>query len=263
MRSGHARYPGAKINEAMNLPSDLYPPGLAMNVRIRRFGIFLAILLLVNVGFAVFIALDLNKSSFPGKEPQVHYWLNRANVLSAMPGEPDEIVFLGDSLTQNFEVAELFQNLKVKNRGINGDTILGVSRRLGQITANKPRKIFIEIGINDLLKGHSVRDVLAGYRSIVHYIRQESPATEIYIQSLLPTSWNIYGTKEPVLEKIVRLNAGLRALAGKTGVTYVNLYDHFISMDRLNQGYDCGDGLHLNGQGYLMWKTILETHVNE
>jgi lysophospholipase L1-like esterase len=220
-------------------------------------------LLLVNVGFAVFIALGLNKSSLPDKEPRVLYWLNRANLLSTMPGEPDEIVFLGDSLTQNFEVAELFQNLKVKNRGINGDTILGVSRRLEQVTSHKPRKIFIEIGINDLLQGHSVRNVLAGYRSIVHHIRQESPATEIYIQSLLPTSWNIYGTNEPVLGRIVKLNTALSALARKNGATYINLYDRFLAKDRLNPDYDSGDGLHLNGQGYLMWKSIVEKQVNE
>ena len=65
------------------------------------------------------------------------------------------IVFLGNSLTQNFELSEFFPNHKIKNRGINGDVSAGILNRVKSITALHPSKIFIEMGINDLGTGVS------------------------------------------------------------------------------------------------------------
>ena len=78
------------------------------------------------------------------------YLYDRDELFETLPIDDNSIVFLGNSLINNFELAELFQNLKIKNRGISGDKIDGVINRLDPIIRLKPNKIFIEIGINDL-----------------------------------------------------------------------------------------------------------------
>ena len=68
-------------------------------------------------------------------------------------------LFLGDSLTEYGNWRELFPGLDIKNRGIAGDTTDGVLHRLDGITALSPDKIFLMIGINDLLMGRSVKRI--------------------------------------------------------------------------------------------------------
>lgn len=52
------------------------------------------------------------------------------------------LFFLGNSITNGCEWAELFQNKNVKNRGISGDICMGVYDRLDPIVKGKPAKIF-------------------------------------------------------------------------------------------------------------------------
>jgi len=61
-----------------------------------------------------------------------------------------DIVFLGNSITQDDNWDSLFNNHAFYNRGISGDVTDGVLQRLGEIVYVKPTAVFIEIGINDL-----------------------------------------------------------------------------------------------------------------
>ena len=61
----------------------------------------------------------------------------------------DKIVFLGDSITEgggNWN--NYFGTKSVVNRGISGDTTLGVLARLNEICFYKPISLFLLIGIN-------------------------------------------------------------------------------------------------------------------
>src|SRR5688572_792456 len=118
---------------------------------------FIAFSLLLNAVAALFVAKRLyyqfyyNDKYFAeqNNKPSVPYFLNRQQVFRLLPNDSDEIIFAGNSHAHNFEVAELFKLPNIKNRGINGDNSLGLLERLDEITESKPKKIFIEIGIND------------------------------------------------------------------------------------------------------------------
>lgn len=58
----------------------------------------------------------------------------------------NDVVFIGNSLTEAFPVSEFFH---ARNRGISGNTILHLIKRIDQVIASRPRKLFIEIGINE------------------------------------------------------------------------------------------------------------------
>ena len=116
-----------------------------------------------------------------------HYEFKKS-VFESMPNEKGEIIFLGNSITAGVEWAELFDNDKIKNRGISGDITAGILYRLDEVTESNPEKIFIMIGTNDLSKGISTDSIMKNYREILKRISQDSEDTEIFIQSVLPVN---------------------------------------------------------------------------
>lgn len=78
------------------------------------------------------------------------FYDQRATLFEVLPTSKKDIIFLGNSITNGGEWAELLGNPHVKNRGISGDRTDGVLDRLHVITKGKPAKIFLLIGINDL-----------------------------------------------------------------------------------------------------------------
>lgn len=59
-----------------------------------------------------------------------------------------DIVMVGDSITDGSEWHEMFPQLNIVNRGISGDTTVGVLNRLEGITQTQAKKAFIMIGVN-------------------------------------------------------------------------------------------------------------------
>lgn len=111
-----------------------------------------------------------------------------------LPKSKSDIIFLGDSITDECEWAELLKNPQIKNRGISGDTTMGILHRLEDVLKSQPKKIFLMVGINNFIYDErSPEEVLAGYKQIITKIRDKSPNTEIFIQSVLPVNKTKYG----------------------------------------------------------------------
>lgn len=181
----------------------------------------------------------------------------RLDMFNNLPMETQTIVFLGDSHTERCEWAELFHNSDIINRGIDGDTTEGLLSRIHNITVLKPNKIFIMIGINDILANTPTVKTIDNYRQVVEVVRRESPNTKLYLQSVLPISEPINKEKN---SDIVTLNNEIKVLAQTYNVTYINLYDKFYTQDGLNKSLNY-DGLHLNGKGYLLWREIIQNDI--
>jgi len=65
-----------------------------------------------------------------------------------------EIVFLGNSITEGFDLEKYFPDTVPINRGISGDHTDGLIERLEySIITLEPSKLFILIGINDIGAG--------------------------------------------------------------------------------------------------------------
>lgn len=193
------------------------------------------------------------------------FYYQRATLFESLPVSSEDIIFLGNSITNGCEWAELFGNPHIKNRGISGDITRGVYDRLAPILKGKPAKIFLLIGINDLARGTSPDSILTNIRLIAEKIRAESPATHLYIQSLLPVT-DYYGLFEGHTSRgalVPKINTGLKQIAEAAGVVYIDLYSAFVDPDtgKMNTAYT-NDGVHLLGKGYLLWRDVVQPYID-
>ncbi|HMU47339.1 MAG TPA: family 20 glycosylhydrolase [Chitinophagaceae bacterium] len=191
------------------------------------------------------------------------YYQQRLTLFRSLPQTKGEIIFLGNSITDGSEWNELFSDNSIKNRGISGDVTAGIIHRLDEIAKRKPAKVFLLIGTNDLAKGIHADSVVKNILLIAVYLNQESPSTKLFIQSILPVN-NDFGKFDGHTDKtdsIRKVNSKLNSLAAANGYTFINLYPFFINQQgRMDKKYT-NDGLHLLGEGYLLWKHIIFPYV--
>ena len=95
------------------------------------------------------------------KSPFYAQRLHAFNILQTPKPDKKAVVFAGDSLMQTFEWGEYFSDLKdtvIINRGINGDTVAGLTERTEEIfrAYPNPEKVFIMVGSNDEVSSKSV-----------------------------------------------------------------------------------------------------------
>jgi lysophospholipase L1-like esterase len=204
-----------------------------------------------------------------GEEPRPQkrrslYWQQRAGHFRALPDTAGEIIFLGDSITDGGNWGEMFASPRVKNRGISGDTTDGVLDRLDEVLGSKPAQIFLMIGINDLGRGDGEKHVLANIKSILREIRQKSPETGVFIQSILPVNdrFSVFPDYMDETPRILAVNTVLKRMAADYGMTFIDLFSAFRDeSDRLAEKYT-NDGLHLTGEGYAHWREVLKPFID-
>jgi lysophospholipase L1-like esterase len=207
-------------------------------------------------------ANDLSRKPDDPPYLSLYYRFRKAYfMVDSHPNHP--VIFLGDSITDEGEWSKLFPSSPVENRGIGGDTTLGVLNRLNQITASNPTEIFLMIGTNDLCFGRSIPEITSNYRLILTRFQTELPNTRIYIQSVLPFNDTLFPSRSLRTNKnINELNRQIKKLAKEYNYTYIDLTPAFTASDgRLPVKYT-KDGLHLNDAGYWVWRKQIYDLVN-
>ena len=168
----------------------------------------------------------------------------------------EKIMFIGDSIIDGCEWHELLEeeNFKVLNRGINGDRIEGVINRIPNLEKENPKIVCIMIGINNLQHGAQDEYILDKYAYLLNDLKINLPKTKLFVMSILPVSKNIAEkTQIKSNDRIKNLNYKIEELAIKSNVRYINIFDEFLEDNYINSKYTF-DGLHPNGEGYLIIK---------
>lgn len=159
-----------------------------------------------------------------------------------------DIVFLGDSITHAGLWGEYFPEFAVANRGVPGNTTYDVLARLGQVAHSDPAKIFLMVGINDLLQG---LDPMPNMLLMFDRLDAEFPDTKICVQSILPTGKAYRSRVTP--DKIEQVNKFLALETTKRGYEFINLYPEYTTVDGFLDPKYSNDGIHLMGNGYELW----------
>lgn len=191
----------------------------------------------------------------------MHYRLRKLYFM-VEPYARSPIVFLGDSMTDEGDWSKLFPDENVVNRGIGGDTTLGVLQRLDQVIDLNPPKIFLMIGTNDLCYNRSIADTLKNYDRILFLLRKNLPHTQVYVESVLPFNDTIFPSVYLRSNKNIKLlNTGIKKLAAKYDYPYLDITGLFTGADGRLPASETVDGLHLNDKGYDIWRRALKSYV--
>ena len=173
------------------------------------------------------------------------------------------IIFAGDSLVEYFQWSEYFEdssNSIIINRGIAGDTINRLTDRFEVtfLTMDNPQKIFIMVGINDIIKADfRMAEFLRKYYLLVDKLLLYVSPDRICVQSILPLRRGIVLNTE-----IKTVNGHLKSYANEKHICYIDLFDKLVdATGELNDRYSSLGGLHLTAEGYKVWLNEIKPHI--
>ncbi len=178
-------------------------------------------------------------------------------------------VFVGDSITQEFLLSEIYAGLNVCNRGIGGDTTEGVLKRMNEsIFDVNPSQLFLMIGTNDLvLSDLSSIQIVENIKKICVQSLEKLPDLKIHVVSIFPVSEqkdpkvdpNTVGDRTNIT--INEINKMLEEYAKEVGINYLDISSLLIDeTGNLNVLYT-REGLHLSQTGYEKIESIYRKHL--
>lgn len=190
------------------------------------------------------------------------HYNSRIQFFNTEPVKKGGVGFLGNSITEYGDWKRLTGDSTVINRGIAADNTFGVLDRLDEVIARQPRKLFVEIGINDIGQDIPVPVITENIFSIVAKIRVRSPATLIFVTSVLPGGDNVRTEYPELYGKngiVGLLDDNLRRNAAAKNFVFVDIRSGLTNANGdLDLRYARPDGLHLNEAGYRVWISLLK-----
>jgi lysophospholipase L1-like esterase len=232
-------------------------------IRLAMWSLFLAVLVTPNL-FAAEPPVN-ERAPAPDWRAmfQMHYGIRVQN-FREQNQMLQNVVLVGDSITEGFDVAKWFPGRRVLNRGIGADVIgnalaaddkRGVLKRLDESFFDcSARDAFLLIGINDFGDSHTPEVMEAGYREILENVKKKAPQMRVHVQSVLPTRDNFAKHNASVND----FNERLQRLAKEFGYDYVDLHSQMKDDKGELKKEFTADGLHLKPEGYEVWKKQVE-----
>src|ERR1700723_289846 len=179
----------------------------------------------------------------------------------------NRVVFLGDSITDYWKLADYFPGKPYINRGIDGQTTPQMLVRFRQDVINlHPAVLVVLAGTNDVagVTGPARNeDIEANYASMaelarLHHIR-------VVFASLLPVNNYTEDSKESFAlrprERILALNAWLKDYCAKNDLVYLDYFSAMIDDKGLLERNLSDEGLHPNAAGYKVMAPLAEKAI--
>jgi len=213
------------------------------------------------------------------QEWQMNLYEERIEHFKKHPIGNNKIVFLGNSITEGGgDWNKKFNVHNIVNRGISGDITEGILVRLDEIIFYKPIAVFLLIGINDIfdtdiLNREKITPLYVANNiiKIANQIIDQSPSTEIFIQTILPVNHEIYIEENgffpehnvPLSEQITQINSMIMNQADVQQYKVIDLHSIFINQDGLMNREYTTDGVHLNNNGYRVWVEYIHGYIQD
>lgn len=156
-----------------------------------------------------------------------------------------EVAFLGDSLTDGYDLAKYYPQYITANRGIGGDTTFTLEERL-QVSVYdlKPKVAVMLIGANN------IDTMFDNYERILMGLQKNLPDTKVVLLSLTAMGGEHWGRNNQLA---AYNNVSIKLLAEEYGFAFVDLYSplYDVSIGEVYEGYT-SDGGHLTHEGYTI-----------
>ena len=153
-----------------------------------------------------------------------------------------DVAFIGDSLTDGYNLSEYYPQYLTVNRGIGGDTTHGLEARLDvSLYELKPKVAVMLIGANN------PHTMFENYENILKGFCENLPDTKIVLLSMtsMGADWGINNN-------LAAFNSmKIKSLAEKYGYSFVDVYTPLLNTET-NEIYAeyTTDGGHLTPAGY-------------
>ena len=202
-------------------------------------------------------------------EWQRNFYKKRIKEYRDHPIGKNKIVFLGNSITYSMRHWDKKFNVKnIVNRGISGDYSDGILERLDEIIYYKPLAVFLLIGLNDFFDDNTTRPgrtpeyVAKNILTAAKTIKQGSPETKIFIQTIMPINNQQYLDEKPQVNFLwptyypsvnQQINATNKILKENHEFEIIDLHPLYLNNDQSMKRELSIDGVHLNENGYNIW----------
>ena len=193
-----------------------------------------------------------------------------ADAALAAPGEGENrVVFLGDSITDYWKLADYFSGkpYTVFNRGIDGQTTPQMLVRFHQdVIELHPKVLVVLAGTNDVagVTGPARNeDIEANYTSTAELARLHK--IRVVFASLLPVNNYTEDAKESFAlrprERILALNTWLKDYCAKNGLVYLDYFSAMVDDKGMLKRGLSDEGLHPNAAGYKIMAPLAEKAI--
>jgi len=196
--------------------------------------------------------------------PREGNWVKRHESINERAKQGDvDLVFIGDSITQNWEGAgkevweKYYGKRKAVNLGISGDRTQHVLWRLenGNIDGISPKVAVLMIGTNNSNgSDYTAEQIGEGITAIVKKLNEKLPKTKVLILAAFPR-----GEKpSPQREKLAKASEIAGSLADDKQIFYLDIGKKFLDADGTLSRELMPDLLHLNPKSYGIWAESIE-----
>ena len=171
-----------------------------------------------------------------------------------------EVLFVGSSSIRGWRtLAEDFPDFRTLNRGFGGSRLEDVNFYVPQIVLPyKPELIVLYAGENDLVAGKAPQKVFDDYRQFVSLVHEKLPKTRIIFVSIKPgpARWKFR-------DKFAEANELIRIESQKDKrLAFVDVFKSMLEeTGEPKKEIFLGDGIHLNREGYKIWREALAPHI--
>ncbi len=200
--------------------------------------------LIFGVGY--FIASDFHNDNAKNLSDQHYsdriYQFGIEN--SSLRDDGVDVLFLGDSLTELYDLEHHYPQFSTVNRGISGDTTFTLEDRLVISAYQVSSQVCVlQIGTNNY------DDMFDNYEDIVKDLRTSMPFTTVVLLSLTPTGNSQKDNNATIMEN----NERIEQISAELGCVYIDVFTPLYD-EKTNSIYSeyTTDGTHLTNKGYTV-----------
>ena len=177
------------------------------------------------------------------------------------------IVFFGDSITEQYKLDKFFHEPYIINKGVGGDKTEDLLERIEKdVYQYNPSDVIILVGINDILHDINDDDILLNIETIVNDIKLNRPAANIFVESIYPINEKLINENKEykVYNKNIKsINKEIKQMCLQNGVTYINVFDSLTDEEGNLKKLYTKEGLHLTNLGYLRVTSVLQEYIKK
>ena len=167
----------------------------------------------------------------------------------------ENIVFLGDSITEYYPIDNIYVDLPIVKSGVAGYKTQDILDRMNDMVYRyNPTKVFLLIGTNDITRNKEEKkeEAVENIKEIIEKIQEKRKKAKIYLESIYPVNEDIdekmVGARDN--DTIQEMNENLKSYCDEKNITYIDMYKELENEDQKFDKKYTNDGLHPNDLGY-------------